>query len=322
MVGRPYVPSFFTRAFLHGPPQTADEEQEEMPHTVQESWREIIAGLIGLTLILASEVGGQLVDIRDDWVSPVKRVLLALGIAFLTAGVLAYIVDRPLRDKIAQTAFRKIMGWVSFERLQTELEWVYQQSLLAVDHHMRVDLSETTNGFMRVTLDIERRIKNESLQSQKLRPSASVRDWQDPGRMSEVTEIAALFKGIRYDEREPADGPDEEATDLKWEQLTEELTLAPGEEMTSYFIGHEDKLLSDVHWQVFIAPTLNPTVVVSFPTSFNVYVQFGSRGNRVCTRISDIGNKISKQWELEGTMLPVQPIFIRWWPKDAKPNSE
>ena len=141
--------------------------------------------------------------------------------ACLIAGLLALTVDRQLKASIAQDAFRYLMCWVSPERLQSELESVYRQPFFAVEHHMTVNLTEITSTyFIRMTLDTQRKLRNESLQSQEYRPIFDVRKWQQLGRESAITEISADFKGHRYDQREKSEHPDKEATDVVRERLT------------------------------------------------------------------------------------------------------
>ncbi len=190
---------------------------------------------------------------------------------------------------------------------------------------MTVDLSEISNGYTRMKLSIERTIINQSARRQDFRTEFDVRNWHDPPRMSAVTEISAFFKGTRYDEREKLEPADVEAQDLKRERLKHSFKLAPAprenlgqgerDELTVFYQGYEDKLPSDIHWQVLVTPTQSPTVTVIHPASVIVYVRFFSTAKMEHERELDTGNGVTSQWTLKGVMLPFQAIVIRWWPK-------
>ncbi len=94
--------------------------------------------------------------------------------------------------------------------------------------------------------------------------------------------------------------------------------LAKDEEVTVFYKGYEDKLANDIHVEVFLAPTANPTVTVIHPASLAVYVQFSSTAEKEHERELHSGNDVTSQWALKGMMLPSQPIIIRWWPKDQQ----
>ena len=94
------------------------------------------------------------------------------------------------------------------------------------------------------------------------------------------------------------------------------VTLAEKDEVTVFYKGYEDKLPNDIHWEVFLMPTQNPTVTVVSPASVGVYVEFHSTGEKVLERESQTDNEVTRQWRLNGVMLPSQAIEIRWWPKN------
>lgn len=327
MVGRPFVPSFFVKALLTGPPTPVDASEEEkrpmffnrLGDWIEDRKTGIRLLVIGAGFIALGVFIGAL-GISEKWEDEARTGIVALGTALTIAGVLTLTVDRELKDDIARNAFKKVMGWATPELLQSELEKVYEVPFFAVEHRMTIDLSEiSSDGFTRMTFDTVRKIRNESWERKKYRPKISVREWQDPGRISEVTEISASLNGEpAYKGHELAKGDDDEATDLKWSQLTKEFTLAKKAELTVYYRGYEDKLPDDMLPEAFTYPTLNPRLIVNYPASFYVYVQFSSRGAKVRTRNSDLGsNRVSTQWDLEGTMLPNQIITIRWWPIPA-----
>ena len=321
MVGRPFVPKFFLDALLTGPPHVISERGAR---TMSE--RRIGIGMFfgGIILIAAGALIEKWTTIPSNWESEARTGIVALGTALAIAGLLALTVDPVLKKSIARAAFREVMGWVSPERLWSELESVYQERLFAIEHLMTVNLSETPNGYMRMTQDIQRTIINESPNRQEITPSLFVRDWKQPGRESGITEVSASFKGNRYAEREKVEHADEEATDMIGERLTAPINLAKDDKVTTFYKGYEDKLVSDMHWQVSLIPTQNPTVIVNHPDSLNVYVQFASTAEKEHEREVKTGSEVTSQWTLNGVMLPAQAIIIRWWPKDedAKRNNE
>ena len=274
----------------------------------------LIGGIIFIGLGATIEEWSK---IPRHWELETRTGAVALGTALAIAGFLALTVDRKLKEDIAQDAFRSVMGWVSPNRLQSELESVYRQPLFAVEHRMTVTLRETPNDLMRMNIDVERTFRNESLRSQEFRPSLGVRDWLQPGRESAITEIAASFNGKRYNETEKFEHPDEEATDQRGERLSKPIMLDREDEVTVFFKYYEDKLINDVHWEVFLIPTHNPTVTVIHPASVAAYVQFSSEAEKDRERESRIGDEVTSQWTLKGVMLPAQAIIIRWWPIPA-----
>lgn len=280
---------------------------------------EIIMLLGGIIVIALGAVIENLINIPEKWEAETRTGVVALGTALTIAGLLSLTVDRQLKDEIAQDAFRFVMGWVSPERLRlkAELESVYRQPLFAVESDMTVNLSERPSGFTRMTLEIQRTIRNDSLRSQPFPATFGLRNWAEPGRESAVTEISAHFKGITYSEREktPPDGIKLPGESLG-ERLKKPIILAKKDEVTVSYKGYEDKLSNDIHWEVFLTPTENPTVTVVSANSVGVYVEFHSTGEQVSEGESITGDIVTRRWRLNGVMLPSQAISIRWWPKD------
>lgn len=66
MVGRPHVPSFITTALLHGPSHSPIAEQEQIPEKIKDKWREIVAIIVGIALIIAN-VGSSSALIHAPW---------------------------------------------------------------------------------------------------------------------------------------------------------------------------------------------------------------------------------------------------------------
>jgi len=168
-----------------------------------------------------------------------------------------------------------------------------------------------------MSLDIQRKIRNESLRSQPFPATFGLRNWAEPGRESAVTEISVQFKGKTYSELEktPPDGIKLPAESLG-QRLKKPIILAKEDELTVSYKGYEDKLSNDIHWEVFLTPTENPTVTVVSPNSVGVYVEFHSTGEQVPEGESITGDIATRRWRLNGVMLPSQAISIRWWPKD------
>lgn len=319
---------------MHGPPSDSVDSSRKriMKRPSKQTWGEIILIGFGLVLIILPQILTLIdlpiidVHISVAWAKTVVFILQGVGIALFTAGGLALMVDRPLKAQIARAAFKEIMGWATPERLQDELERVYEVPFIAIEHRMTIDLSEPQNGITRMRLNIVRKLKNESLRKQKIRPSIAVRRWQDTRRDSGVIEISASEKGKpAFRGHEPIEEEDTAAIDLMRSQLSKEFTLDKKEELTVTYRGYEDKLQDDVHFEVFTYPSVNPIVIVNHPPSLAVYVQFNSRGETVAMGAGHLGDgRISSQWNLNGTMLPMQPIIVRWWMKDEPytPNSE
>ena len=320
MVGRQYVPSFFLRALLTGPSKISDASREEERPMPNKMWDWISKRRIELILFFAGIAGiaigatiGEWSKIPAGWEEETRTGVVALGTALLIAGFLALTVDTKLKKGIAEEAFGSVMGWVTPPRLKAELDKIYKTPLFAVEHHMIVNLSEISNGITRMTLDIERNMKNESLHNEDYTPSLDVRKWE-PSRESGITDISAFFRNKQYNKTETTEHPDKDATDIVRKSITEPIKLEPDEEIRVFYKGYEDKLESDAHWEVFGSPTENPTVTVVHPASMNVYVQFASSGDKIHERELRTGNEVTDQWRLNGVMLPSQPIVIRWWP--------
>ena len=112
----------FVDAWINVPPKSVDASKGERSMQTRRMRLEIVAIIIGFGVTVGGAFIQKWTAIPSGW-TPVAEVrAVGIGTALMVAGILATLVDRPLKQEIVRDAFRSVMGWVAPEQLRGELE--------------------------------------------------------------------------------------------------------------------------------------------------------------------------------------------------------
>jgi|GEM_PF-2768661 len=267
-------------------------------------------------------------DWREKWTSPILLLCLFLGIiliipvnfydyelwsitrdigiALLIAGALGLTVDKLLRYQLAKDAFKASIGYLLPDELKPEMEWVYQQEIIAIKHRQICKLTPLGNDLVVMRVSINRTFQNVSQHRAKLKPLLSIDEWFHKERESKI--LGFGWTGGREDFE-----CEKEVYTLSVKNMIE-IELAPKETVETWCSYEEIKHSNDQHISTFIHVTDAPFVEVE---SFNGLVIKPGFTMHYQHTLKQVGNN---RYELAGALLPGQPIIIRWYKSEDSQN--
>ena len=153
-------------------------------------WNFIAWGTVG-------SVGLLLVTIVFDWgrFEVPRELLQKIAEAGLIAMFLAITVDIYLKTELTKDAIKVAIGYVLPPYLQEEMAAIYSNEVICVDHNQIVTLSKLQNDLVRVTVRMERTLKNISTVSHLFDPKVLVDEWLVDNRPSTIREIGCKKNG-------------------------------------------------------------------------------------------------------------------------------
>jgi hypothetical protein len=268
-----------------------------------------IAGVVFLTGVLALLAGHS---ISIHWL---ESLVTELGVAFVIAAVLAVLVDGSLKLGLAKDVFETTFGYLLPKELRGELQWIHDQKLLCEHHSSHFTITKLDDRSVILRESFDRTFRNISNGTLNFSPSLSIDDWNHPTRKSRI-----LLLGYEVDSKEVVQKEGEllvRSLDLGVITAVpkhDAIQLARDESIRVWGIIEEVPSLNGHHVSVFKYPTCNPHVRITADDSFVARAAFGHR-EKVHARELGIG-----VWQLEGVLLPNQPIRIEW--RFSKQRSE
>ena len=230
-----------------------------------------------------------------------------IATAILIACFLGLTIDLWLKKQLTEDVFSAAMGYELPEDLKQEVRYVYGNKLLCKHHQQNADIVDLGNGFVSITIGVERTIENIGETPQTLHVAVGMDEWFVPSHPSQLLECSYVKNGVHSDvsllktEKRDAGFRTEYPEDVK---------LAPKESITVYTKMSETKPRNGDHFFAFSCATNGPAVTVSAPPDIGWNVHFTHR------HPADIG-KYSNTYTLNGLLLPHQAIRIHWWDKKA-----
>jgi len=255
------------------------------------------ATLIGVLLMIIA----QFVEIKF-WHGLIEH----LGTAFFIASILGWTIDFWLKKQITEDVFSAAMGYELPDDLKREVRYVYGNRVICEDHVQTVSIDELDNGYVRLTVGTERKLRNIGETSQYLDVSLGVDEWGVPGHPSEIIELAYEQSGKSHTIYPGDTAEINSAPDALLAKIEPPLTLRPNEVMTVFAKFSETKPVNSEHFYAFRYATLNPRVAVRVPPGYKWMVSFAHRDEPYPGHYSDITR-------LDGLLLPHQSIRVRWW---------
>jgi hypothetical protein len=234
-------------------------------------------------------------------------LLSTIGSSALVIWLLAGTVDWWLKKAILKDVFKAAVGYLLPSELKPEMEWVYKQDIIAIKHRETCRLTPVGNDLVIIRVSINRTFKNVSQHIAKMKPQLSIDEWFHKERESQIIEFG--WTGSKDFECE------RKGYILKVKDKDEnEITLAPKATIDTWCIYEEVKHINDEHVNTFIYATSSPFIEVEAFEGMNITVNFAMHEQHT---LKSVG--INK-YELAGTLLPGQQIYIRWWRSEDVPK--
>lgn len=140
-------------------------------NTMKKSWWEtqrvtllsVFVFLVGIVLVVLSYVIYQ--NHQSDW-----QILRDIGSGFIVAGILGAGIDQILRRQLAEDAFKATIGYLLPDELKGEMQWIYEQSILCIQHIQTSELKPIQDNpdICELYTTIQRTYKNISANAEEM----------------------------------------------------------------------------------------------------------------------------------------------------------
>jgi hypothetical protein len=235
----------------------------------------------------------------------IRPLVKELGPGVFTAGILAALVEPFFRNEFARDAFLAAFRYVLPSELKEEVRRIIGYKFLCVTSTSIITLTEISDGLVRVEVKHERVFKNITDHPETFFASIGLDEWG----FQEKSRIEACYLILEDGTRKDAgDHPDYPATRKDAiGRKSDPVEIKSGATVKAVACGieiHRDN--GETHME-FSQPSINPTVRVNSPETFQVSCTFGVPHEIYAA------SSISKEYTLQGTQFPGQRTRIRWW---------
>lgn len=286
------------------PPARTNSDNKMARLKPLEWWRDnfmylilLVVGIIGLYFVV--------------WSPFQPEISYSLGSALITTGLVGGALSWYFQQRLVEDVFKASIGYLLPEDLQPELAWIYNQTFLCFEsnHHCQLRLFGKNQDYIILTVEGYRRFRNLSSSCQTLNVHLSIDEPISPDFQSEILEIGhrmgdeTVNYPIDYQDRQQGETVKIKPRNIK---------VAPHDEVS---IWHKYSILKrrmDHEYLVFNYPTKDPMVTIIPCDGIETNVAFAHRGS------SDLKPLGSNNYRLFATLLPGQPIHIKWWPTSTK----
>ena len=270
----------------------------------QQWGRIVIMLLAGLASVIVIFLAGHLKD-HPFWKSGVEH----FGTAILIAAFLGLTIHIWLEKQLTEDVFAAAMGYELPDELKDEIREVYGNRILCENHSQSVQIDDLGNGFVSITIGVERKFINIGQTAQQFPISLGIDEWGVAGHPSEFIEIAYERDGNRTTLFPSGDIKIVERPEGNLAKARSDLTLKSKDTVTVFVKCSETRPVNGEHFFHYSYATLKPRVSVNAP-AFDWFVSFSHRDEPHRERYS---NTVT----LNGLLLPHQNIRVRWWPKSS-----
>ena len=247
------------------------------------------------------------------------EIVLGLGIALITAGIIGGIIEVSLFTKLVRNIFEIAFGYLLPKEISDEIRWIYGMTTLATNYHHDIVIEKCKDipGKVFTYETISRTIKNIGNKDEEIKPSLGVQEWFHKEGYSEIISFKLTHNGKEYslENGEAKVGRVSVGKQSNYILAIEEnplkAKLKPGKEPEETFTWvasiREIKHENEQSISFFGTASMNPYVTVKVPDGMDFDVTFA---NRKQGELEDLG---SGHFRLNSLLLPGQAIRIRWW---------
>jgi len=266
--------------------------------------------MVGIILLLASQY-------VEQW-QIVYILVIGIGSSLIVAFILGITIERVLSQRLAKDAVEAGLGYLILPEAREEMRRIYEQKFMCTQHHSTLTLKGTRfPGYVLVNNHTVRTFKNITGKRQGFRPRVRYREWFHHDELRS----RLIGFGVHIGSEELSDYQIFISANSVQHELKDEIFLEKYQECTFWYEVEEVKRDTDVYYETFTHPTVNPIVNFAVDkgeaeTTPNIGVSFGFPSN-LEEGVRETGKK---RKELIGLLLPYGYIELRWWSENKMGN--
>ena len=244
-----------------------------------------------------------------EWHKLLVSILQGIGIALITSVILGATIEKFFRQRLLDDTFEASVGYLLHPELKGELTAIYNQEVLCEKHSQIYSLRQVKDNPELVILHckIKRDLKNISNKDFEFQQTTSLFEWFHNKYRSQIIDIGCNIKNMEYRKPNISKIPDSNRIEGKLDKVV----IPKDEVCTIWYETEEIKHISDIHYEMFLFPTINPEITfLESPKELGHIVTNVSFGTRQQKNTIKIGNDTIR---LKGVMLPYQCTEVRWW---------
>ena len=278
------------------------------------TWTEVgllsIIALIGLVLLLVA------------FFTPPHSIgeflLLGTGSSFIIASIVGLTIELGLSQRLAKEAVEAGLGYLVLPEAREELRRIYEQKFMCVRHQTTITIIGTEDDdAVMVRNHTVRTFRNITGQQQEFQPNVRYHEWFRPQVQSSLIGLGAS-KGSKTP-KEYSEFTTLVSTNSVSHTLTKTINLDKGEECTFWYEVEEPKQASDIYYETFTNPTVNPQLTIRVAKGNSKVVRnLGVTGGFASPLDKEAIPLGSGTKELQGILLPYGYIEVRWWDKEDR----
>lgn len=276
------------------------------------TWTELallaVIALIGLILLL--------VAFFTPSHSIGEYLLLGTGSSFVIASIVGLAVELGLSQRLAKDAVEAGLGYLVLPEAREEMRRIYEQQFMCVRHQTTITIVGTENDdTVMVRNHTVRTFRNITGQRQAFQPNVRYREWFRPQVQSRLIGLG-ISKGAK-NPKEYSEYTTLVSTNSVSHSLAKAIDLDKGEECTFWYEVEEPKQATDVYYETFTNPTVNPQLTIMVAKGDSKIVRnLGITGGFASHLEKEAISLGTGTKELQGILLPYGYIEVRWWDKD------
>jgi hypothetical protein len=227
-----------------------------------------------------------------------------IGVALLTSGILAGLVEPFFRQEFARDAFLAAFRYVLPPEYKDEVGKILRNAFIGERQKWRVQIDRVAEDTVVVMTSFEKVIANKTSSTQKKSGLFTTFDFNFPQGPSEILQcgIESGHNKVEEFNLEKSKG--------EIRATTEEINIGPGESARVWGLARQYRRANDIIYETFTTPAIDPEIEVIIPDDMMFTKEFGTIGD-----IED--ERYTKRFKLRGVYFPGQYMLVRWWPRDS-----
>ena len=231
-----------------------------------------------------------------------------LGAAISIAGVLGIFVEPFFKTDFGRDVFEAAYRYVLPREFKDEVAKVMRQQLLANSQvwTVKVERVDKDTDTVLVTTSYAKTIENKSNSTVEVGGLYTIPELDFEKGSVQILECSITTE----DESETVfNTVMTEHHDLKAE-TKRKLKIRPKKKAKIRAKAIQYRKTTDLVFETFLTPALNPVIEAIVPNDFEHRVQFGTDDDNPKEPYTD-------RYQLSGVQMPGQFMWVRWWPKDV-----